>query len=379
MNAEDKIAVSILRIRHRHPFFGVLALFAEHRLDEFIPTAATDGRVVLFNPEFAVTLGENELDAVMVHELLHGALLHCTRRGERDPHVWNVAADIVVNGIIRNETNLSLPEGACLDSRLEDLEVEEVYQILLERHPKVKYAWLAGDLLPPGSKSQRGAANLPEDASSGNASALEAYWKQALQQASTLAEGSGRGKVSGALSRWIHNITEPQLDWRSLLWRFLVRTPVDFSGFDRRLIGRGLYLEALEGESISVRIAVDTSGSVEASVLDCFLSELRGIIRMYPHLDAQLFYADAALYGPYELNEGTMHKPIGGGGTSFLPFFENQREADDAGGNTLLIYLTDGFGSFPKFIPARPVLWVVPPGGLATEKFPFGEVARLRQ
>lgn len=98
MNAADKIAVSILRIRHRQPFFGVLALFAEHRLDASVPTAATDGRVVLFNPEFAGTLCEAELDAVMVHELLHAALLHCSRRGERDPHVWNIAADIVVNG-----------------------------------------------------------------------------------------------------------------------------------------------------------------------------------------------------------------------------------------------------------------------------------------
>lgn len=376
MNAEDKIAVSILRIRHRQPFFGVLALFAEHRLDASIPTAATDGRVVLFNPDFALSLSENALDAVMVHELLHAALLHCSRRGERDPYVWNVAADIVVNGIIRSDTKLSLPEGACLDTRLEHFEVEEVYQILLERQQEIKAAWLGGDLLPPGSKAQRGTEELPEDAGFGDACA--AYWKQALQQASTLAEGSGRGKISGALSRWIQNITQPQLDWQSLLWRFLVRTPVDFCGFDRRLIGRGLYLESLEGESISVRIAVDTSGSVSGAVLDLFLSEVRGILKLYPHLEgARLFYADTALYGPYELNEDTMQKPIGCGGTSFEPFFEHQREAGDTGGNTLLIYLTDGFGSFPEFTPEQPVLWVVPPGGLATEAFPFGEVARL--
>jgi predicted metal-dependent peptidase len=198
-----------------------------------------------------------------------------------------------------------------------------------------------------------------------------------LQQAATLAQGSGRGNVSGALSLFIQNITEPQLDWRSLLWRFLVRTPVDFSGFDRRLVGRGLYLEALEGESVSVRIAVDTSGSVDSDLLGRFLSEVRGILRMYPHLDAQLFYADAELHGPYELNEDTVEMPVGGGGTCFEPFFAHQKEAGDAGGNTLLIYLTDGFGSFPESVPEEAVLWVVPPGGLATEKFPFGEVARL--
>jgi predicted metal-dependent peptidase len=41
------------------------------------------------------------------------------------------------------------------------------------------------------------------------------------------------------------------------------------------------------------------------------------------------------------------------------------------------VYLTDGYGSFPTEEPRVPVLWVVTPGGLADEQFPFGEVVRL--
>ncbi|MFN9979518.1 MAG: DUF2201 family putative metallopeptidase, partial [bacterium] len=37
---------------------------------------------------------------MLVHELLHAALLHSSRNGGRDPELWNVAADIVINGII---------------------------------------------------------------------------------------------------------------------------------------------------------------------------------------------------------------------------------------------------------------------------------------
>jgi predicted metal-dependent peptidase len=44
----------------------------------------------------------------------------------------------------------------------------------------------------------------------------------------------------------------------------------------------------------------------------------------------------------------------------------------------VLVYLTDGFGSFPKKAPDQPVLWVVTPGGLTSENFPFGSVVRLR-
>ncbi len=174
----------------------------------------------------------------------------------------------------------------------------------------------------------------------------------------------------------MEHILDPMLDWRSLLWRFMVRTPVDFTDFDRRLIGRGIYLESLAGESVSVRIAVDTSGSIDSKELSQFLAEVREILRLYPHIDAQLFYADAALHGPYDLEEEWLAKPVGGGGTSFVPFFERMHEEVDFSENTVLIYLTDGHGTFPKNPPTQPVLWVVTPGGLDSRRFPFGTVVR---
>ena len=232
MNAEERIAVAILRIRHRQPFFGVLALFAEHRLDPAVATAATDGKAVIFNPEFAESLSDAELDAVMVHELLHAALLHCPRRGERDGYFWNVAADIVVNGIIRQEPLLVLPAGACVDNELEHYEVEEVYEIIRDRKKQPKNGWIGLDLFPSGWPSQGDQPALPGGHLAADLPAQEAYWKQAWQQATMLADGSGRGTVPAGLKRSLHALTAPQLDWRSLMWRFLVRTPVDFSGFD---------------------------------------------------------------------------------------------------------------------------------------------------
>lgn len=378
MTPEERMAIAILRLRHRQPFFGVLALFAEHRLDTSVPTAATDGRSVIFNPNFVDSLRDAELDAVLLHELLHAALLHCSRRGERDAFLWNIAADIVVNGILRKEHGLSLPKGACIEPDLEQYEVEEVYALIqdLEQLPKVK--WIGADLLPPDFGAQKDSPASTEGLLQQACTAQEAHWRQAWQQATTLLEASGRGTIPAGLQRHLKALTSPQIDWRSRLWQFLVRTPVDFSGFDRRLIGRGLYLESLEGETISVQIAIDTSGSLDAADLSKFLSEVRGIVRMYPHLKAGLFYADAALHGPYPLDEEFLAKPIGGGGTCFRPFFEyvtNHMEPND---NTLLIYLTDGYGSFPSKAPEHSVLWVVTAGGLSSEEFPFGEVARLR-
>jgi predicted metal-dependent peptidase len=158
----------------------------------------------------------------------------------------------------------------------------------------------------------------------------------------------------------------------------LVKTPTDFGDFDRRFVGRGLYLEALEGESVKVYVCVDTSGSIDNDQLSSFFGEVRGILNAYPHLEAELYYADAALYGPYPLKSGdAIAKPVGGGGTSFVPFFERIEERGKLDATAVCVYLTDGFGTFPQKHPELPTLWVVTPGGLDSERFPFGEVARL--
>jgi predicted metal-dependent peptidase len=67
----------------------------------------------------------------------------------------------------------------------------------------------------------------------------------------------------------------------------------------------------------------------------------------------------------------------GRGGTSFeAPF--NWVEQYVGGGHPLpdaMIYMTDGFGAFPKSAPLYPCLWIVPENG--SDHFPFGDVIRV--
>ena len=67
---------------------------------------------------------------------------------------------------------------------------------------------------------------------------------------------------------------------------------------------------------------------------------------------------------------------MGGGGTSFIPFF-NQVAALKDDPVDLCVYLTDGYGDFPATPPEMPVLWVIVGGGIESRRIPFGEVARL--
>jgi predicted metal-dependent peptidase len=279
--------------------------------------------------------------------------------------------------MIAQQADLSLPTGAIREPQLEQLAVEEVYEALLAaRVPRPSLAEGWRDLQ---ESPLSGAADAAGPAVARQRAELETYWKGALRQAEVLARSAQRGTVPAGWAREAERIEQAQLDWRSHLWRFIAHTPSDFSGFDRRFLWQGLYLDGLDGETVAVRIAVDTSGSVDNALIGQFLGEVRGILAAYPQLDGQLWYADAALYGPYPLGADTpLPPPQGGGGTSFRPFFAAlARESATPAGERLAVYLTDGYGDFPAQPPDGPVLWVVAPGGLANEEFPFGEVARL--
>lgn len=74
--------------------------------------------------------------------------------------------------------------------------------------------------------------------------------------------------VGSGLKRLLGEITVPEVDWRTRLWRYLVSIPNDFDGWDRRHLHRGMYLETLHGDSLSVLVCIDTSGSINGKILD---------------------------------------------------------------------------------------------------------------
>jgi predicted metal-dependent peptidase len=272
---ERRLSASQLRLRSRHPFFATLALFAPVTITERVETAATDGRSIYFNPGFLGGLANEEVDGVLLHEVLHAALLHVTRRGEREPRRWNYAADIVVNGMV-SEQDLALPPGAVQMPKWADRSVEEVYDLLQKHRTRIP-AKLMLDLEPEPAGGE-GEADAPTTAAS--AAELRAHWRMALQQAKVIARRASSGQGTGSAGHGLEwdRLETPQIDWRAELWRYLVQTPVDFEGYDRRFVYRGLYIDQMAGESLELWVAIDTSGSVGQDELSQFMAELRGIL-----------------------------------------------------------------------------------------------------
>ena len=381
---EEIIQKCILQVRRECSFFGSLMLFAQIETTKKLPTAATDGRKIFFNEEFLYSLSSKEQNALMLHEVLHMALLHVTRRQNRDPHLWNIAADIVVNDLIERNTSFPLPQGAITDTRFQDKSVEYIYEVLLKS--KKKYKLVINDILQPGnSEDSEKDVNLSEPLSQEEVDEIESFWKDKMEILKNSSEhnlSNGKGSLPAGIEQEISTILEPEVDWRHALWKYVGKTPADFDDLDRRFIYKGLYLESLLTEAVEVSVCIDTSGSVSDELLMQFTGELKGILRSYPNVKCSLFFADTDLAGPYEIDRiEQMPKAIGRGGTSFVPFFDYLKKHGEEnsllGNNKLSIYFTDGFGDFPQQEPDNPTMWLVCKDGLETNGFPFGEVVRI--
>ncbi|MEM8672779.1 MAG: hypothetical protein AAGF83_02735 [Cyanobacteria bacterium P01_G01_bin.67] len=187
LTSQKIISASLLRLRIRSPFFATLALFAKFIPTQTITTAATDGKDIFYNPDFLQSLTTPQQDGLLLHEVLHAALLHVLRRGVRDKQTWNIVADIVVNGIIYQQGCFELPEGGIRDTKLEHLSVEEIYE-LLQQQDKCDYCLGNFDLLEisplagKGSNKTSGSGEELDSLSEAKKAELESHWQNAMSK-----------------------------------------------------------------------------------------------------------------------------------------------------------------------------------------------------
>ena len=131
-------AMTIARIAMllKQPFFGTLAMKlqlieCDESMAEKMRTAAVDGRRMWFNPEFVLSLSKDELIFLMCHEVMHCVFNHLGRRGSRDPKIYNMAADYVINAALINE-NFVMPEVGLYEKKYFNWTAEDVYDELIK-------------------------------------------------------------------------------------------------------------------------------------------------------------------------------------------------------------------------------------------------------
>jgi predicted metal-dependent peptidase len=113
----------------------------EVREDTSIETLCTDGRGIYYSPKWIKNIEHKGRVFDSLHEWLHIFFNHVARCGDRDRHVWNIAADIVV---VREACRILSRDGgevweAPTDGVIppdwaEDMTAEQIYDELISRH-----------------------------------------------------------------------------------------------------------------------------------------------------------------------------------------------------------------------------------------------------
>ena len=165
MNALRRAGVQLLRDQ---PFYGVifmdLDLMAEISIEgRPVETAATNGRILVVNPKWFMSIPEDHRCTVVMHEVMHVALLHHLRRNERDPELWNEAGDHAINIIIK-DSGRSLDNWLC-DPKYRGWPTEHIYNDLVksqEKNPDPPHK-PSGDVSEPSPRGEPGGSGTQED------------------------------------------------------------------------------------------------------------------------------------------------------------------------------------------------------------------------
>jgi predicted metal-dependent peptidase len=381
-----------------HPFFGSLLFRLKGQECRSVPTMATDGVSLFYNPDFVETLNAATLAGTLAHEVMHPALHHHVRRSGRDPKRWNVACDFAINPLLV-DAGLSLPDGVLIDNRFRGMSAEQIYNLLESESESEQDSSKEGVDDEPGGEDSKDEASSGGDSNEPSAPATEGgigqvldaplpdeenptikeqerEWDVAVNQATTVARQAG--KVPAGLNRTLEGAAEASVDWREMLRRLWSDTiPADYSWMrpNRRHVWAGLYLPGLICEGVGeIAIAVDCSGSVNGRQLRLFEAEVRSILEGRRPQRVHVLYFDSEVQKAetYEAGQPVHLNPVGGGGTEFSPCFDWLDEHGIL--PQTLVFLTDLYGSFPPSAPAYPVLWA----STGSQKAPFGAVIPMQ-
>ena len=302
-------------------FLSSIICNTEFVWSEDIPTAATDGTKIYWNPRFFYSIPTPERVFVIVHEVWHIAFQHCLRLNGRDPKIHNIAADYVINNKLLAETYSVSKLGFDIysDNKYHDWSVDRVYEDLMKNPP------------PTGGSGQtpepegNGAGSLAQDiieASSGDEMEMIRNIVQAVQASKLAGEA---GVIPGEVEEAIEAFLNPILPWEQIVQQFLTERSNDDYSY-RRPSRRydDLILPTLtnDGALQEMNWYIDVSGSISDAMLLRFFSEMKYIKETFNPAKINIIQFDTRITKVTELEPDTEFDKLivyGRGGTDISP------------------------------------------------------------
>lgn len=334
-------------------------------VDNSISTACTDGKQILLNADFFMSLRKEQQVFLLAHETLHVVFMHMTRIGTRNPSLWNDAGDYVINAHLK-ENNFDLIKGALYDPTYTGLRTEQVYDLLMQDQEENSND--NGDE-DGDSDSNNGDNPLKDDIrqapSQEEQQDIENEITNILVQANQMAEMKKQGhKVPIDVQRYLTDKCKPKVDWKVVLKRFMQSLDnLDYTWKKpkKRYLNQEMYLPSLKSDGLAkLSFAIDTSGSIDESQFNQFMTEVYQVLKLLKPKELELMQFDHCLRSVDTIQSLQDIKRVvfkGHGGTE--PEVALQRFIETKNSKALIV-LTDGeFYTSNLTNPKRPVLWVV--------------------
>lgn len=309
---------------------------------------------VYVNPRISFT--DDEAKFVMAHELLHAGLRHTERRQGRDPWLWNIACDYVINDWLI-EMRVGVPPdalGYMHDIELRGQSAEEVYdRIVSDLRWKRK--------LKKARTLNGNQCDMIEDQSPGwwrgGGVDLDAFYRRALTEGLELHLDRGRGFLPAGLIEEIKALSQPPIPWDVELAQWLDQffPPIEkkrsFARAHRRQsatpdIPRPAWVNPDEQRaSRTFGAVVDTSGSMSRADLGKAIGAIASYAMSRDVAHVRLVQCDATPHDSGYLQPEALLERVqmkGRGGTVLMPGIRLLEEAADFPKDGPVLVITDG-------------------------------------
>lgn len=381
-------------------------------------TAAVDvvGNIYV-NPEFFSTLTLGGVAFVVCHEIMHVAMGHASRRGERDPMQWNIAADMAINHALKTD-GIEMPDVGLLPppNYTGAIQAEPIWQHLYGNQPKApqpkpqagpgKPGGKAGQPGPPQGKPGQGQPGQSSGADPGNpggakqpgagcgqiespdedgqqgspAEQQEASEKSERVRAQMRAACRGIGQGSLACESLLD--TPPaKVKWEQVLTRgadlAASRHAKDLETYaraNRRSMPGGVIMPGWQGQDPSICVILDASGSVRREWLSLAVVECRKVQKLKRCKIYVIVHTHCVVWEgwivPDSLGDAKMREAIAfTGGTAVGPAYAAMakvRARFDA-----VIHFTDcEVCDWPAPETVKPRTWIIGALGGAQDRYP---------
>lgn len=390
MNVADRIKkahIAIMQHKKFCAYSGILAC-GKVTVSEDVPSAATDGWNVIYNPKFVEEHmpSDPELRFLVLHEATHKAYRHMvTWRAlhEENARLANVAADFFVNLTLQDtddgEGFVKMPKiGIPPEPKYRGWSVAMIYADLKKQMQEQEAS---------GEGEGQGGEMDEHDWNGNEANGDPAKEQQqadeiqrAIRQGEIMRKklaGKGAGQADGLFG----DLLAPAINWKQVLREFITETCAgrDESSWrkpNRRYIGMDIYMPSMVGTTMTeLVIGFDTSGSIfGGGEMTRFVSEIRTIIEDVKPSKVHVIYWDTRVAGHQTFEDGQFAvqelKIKGGGGTDGSVLFDYLRDKNI--NPQAIVQFTDGYvGDWGR--SDVPTLWAV----TSDLKAPFGTTIKV--